>query len=470
MSINEEQLSEKEIKDFFDSLNEENEQKYINYIKNKSIKIWNYKDEHGLTPLHKSISLNLYELTKEILLSSKENLSQKEFNSFINYGTNKGQTPLHYASFVGNIKLIKLLIENGADISIKTNNHFNVIHLAVMGNKVTSFYYFIKKYKIDINSKDSKDNNSLHLATYFNSKKIFNYLLTDKKIEINSKNKEGFTPLHFAVINQNKSMIKKLLMRGADYKIKNKRAETPLELAKKNKNYSIQNILKGNKCKYSILNYSKITKTFLIIMNLISFSFIFYIKFDIRTILYIIWLFIYLFLIIRFFLIDTTKFNNSPNYLLNLIEKEEQSIEDFCLNCQTIKDDETVHCFICNKCIEGFDHHCYWLNKCIGEKNINAFFYLLLAMQTHCFINFMICIMGKNGKFNDKTYFKDYLMLAYIALNGLNIILTSIAACPLIKFYFTKNKEGRGQAKKVPVSESSIGTRIPNSSDDDEFV
>ena len=87
-----------------------------------------------------------------MLKVAKNNLTQEEFLSFINSGTNKGQTPLHYASFVGNIKLIKLLIENGADISIKTNNKFNMLHLAVMGKKITSFYYFIKQYKIDINS------------------------------------------------------------------------------------------------------------------------------------------------------------------------------------------------------------------------------------------------------------------------------------------------------------------------------
>ena len=165
-------VSSNKIEDFFNSLNEENEEKYINLLKNSSIKYLEYVNEDGLTILHKSISLNLYELSKEIIDSAKKNFSKKEFNSFINCGTNKGQTPLHYASFVGNIKLIKLLIENGADISVQTNNGFDVLHLSIMGNKVTPFFYFIQKYNVNINSKDSKENTSLHLATYFNSKKI----------------------------------------------------------------------------------------------------------------------------------------------------------------------------------------------------------------------------------------------------------------------------------------------------------
>ena len=466
--MNNENITENEIQEFFDSLNKENEEKYINDIKNSSLKIWNYKDENGLTPLHQSISLELYKLSKEIIIFAKNNLSKEDFNSFINSRTNKGQTPLHYASFVGDIKLIKLLIQNGADISIKTNNNFNMIHLAVMGNKVTSLYYFYKKYKIDISSNDSKNNTLLHLAAYFNSNKIFNYLLTVKKINVNSKNKDGFTPLHFAVVNQNISIIKKLLIKGAHSSIKNNSQETAFDLAKKNNNLEIQKILKENKCKYSILNYSHFSKIFLIITNLLSLSFIFYIKFDIRTIFYIIWMFILMIFIIRFYLIDTTKFNNQPNYLLNLIEIEEKPIDDYCLNCQILQNSETIHCLICNKCIEGFDHHCHWLNKCIGVKNMNAFYHLLFALQTHSFINFCLCIIGRNGQFNDTYYFKDYIMLAYIVLNTFNLIFTSIAVCPLIKFYYTKNKEKKKE-KAVPVSESRIAVRIPSASDD-EFV
>ena len=467
--MNNENITENQIHEFFDSLNKENEEKYINDIKNSSIKIWNYKNENGLTPLHQSISLELYKLSKEIIIFAKNNLSKEDIFLFINSKTNKGQTPLHYASFVGNIKLINLLIQNGADISIKTNNNFSMIHLAVMGNKITPLYYFNQKYKVDLNTNDSKDNTLLHLATYFNSKKIFNYLLTVKKIKVNSKNRDGFTPLHFAVINQNISMIKKLLMKGANSSIKNNSKETAYDLAKKNNNLAIQKTLKGNKYKYSILNYSCYSKMFLIFINLLSLSFIFYINFDIRVIFYIIWMIILMIFIIRFYLIDTTKFNSKSNYLLDLIEIEEKPIEDYCLNCQILKNSETIHCLICNKCIEGFDHHCYWLNKCIGEKNMNAFYYLLLALETHSFITFILSIIGKNGKFNDIHYFKDYIMLAYIFLNTLNFIFTSIAVCPLIKFYYNKNKEKKSGID-VPVSESRIAVKIPNSSSDNDFV
>ena len=469
MSFSEKEITpSKEIKEFFDSLNEENEQKYINNIKNNSIKIWTYINIDGLTSLHHSISLNLYELSKEIILSAKNNLSQNDFNSFINCGTNKGQTPLHYASFVGNIKLIKLLIQNGADISAETNNGFNVLHLSIMGNKISPFYYFIQKYNVNINSKDSKENTCLHLATYFNSKKIFNYLLTNNKIEINSQNKEGFTPLHFAVAIQNNSMIKKLLIKGANCSIQNDKLYTPYDLAKKNNYFSIMNILKGNKYKYCILNYSAYTKAALILINLISLSFVFFIQFNISTILYLLWLCIYMFFIFKFYMEDATKFNNKRNYLINLLEEEEKPIEDFCLNCQIEKKSGTVHCFICNKCIEGFDHHCYWLNKCIGEKNKNIFFYFLLAMQTHSLITFLISIIGT--KFNEDLYLKERTMIFFISLNGIYLVLSSIAICPLIKFYYSQTKKKASKNIDFSSFEGRKGVRLLNNSEDETFV
>lgn len=39
-----------------------------------------------------------------------------------------------------------------------------------------------------------------------------------------------------------------------------------------------------------------------------------------------------------------------------------------CPTCEVMCTLESRHCFICNRCVEGFDHHCQWVNNCIGEK------------------------------------------------------------------------------------------------------
>ena len=43
-------------------------------------------------------------------------------------------TALHYASFVGNSKLIDLLINHGADIFCLTQNRMSMLHLAAIGD------------------------------------------------------------------------------------------------------------------------------------------------------------------------------------------------------------------------------------------------------------------------------------------------------------------------------------------------
>ena len=459
-----------EVEHFFISLSEENEGKYILALKNRTLKLWTFLNENSLTALHQSISLNLYELSKEIIISAQNNLSQKEYYEYINWKTNKGQTPLHYASFVGNIKLIKLLIQNGADILTKTNNGFNVLHLAIMGNKITSFFYFIEKYKISINSKDSKENSSLHLATYFNSKKIFNYLLTNNKIDINSRNKEGFTPLHFAVISQNKSMIKKLLIKGANSSIKNDKLFNPSDLAIKKNFHSIKNIFKKNKCQYQILMYSKIFKILLIIINAIPIFLTFYINFDFKSIIYIFWLIILVFFIFRFYKKNPIIFNNRNNYLLNLLEIEEKSIEDYCINCQIIQHSGTVHCFICNKCIEGFDHHCFWINKCIGMKNKIYFYQLLWVMQIHYIINFgiSILIIPKEQLTNkDNLNKKMFYSIILIVLNTVILLFSFFIICPLIKFYYYQAREKT--SKSIDFNERN-NTRLLNKLDDEDSI
>jgi Fe2+ or Zn2+ uptake regulation protein len=54
------------------------------------------------------------------------------------------------------------------------------------------------------------------------------------------------------------------------------------------------------------------------------------------------------------------KANNVP--FIRLVEKLNPN--ELCPKCT----DESRHCFICDRCVEGFDHHCQWLDSCIGAK------------------------------------------------------------------------------------------------------
>ena len=64
----------------------------------------------------------------------------------------------------------------------------------------------------------------------------------------------------------------------------------------------------------------------------------------------------------------------------------------FCFPCNAFKKDEnTKHCFYCDKCIDDFDHHCYWINNCISKKNQRIFFFFLFLIITNVTYNSYIC-------------------------------------------------------------------------------
>jgi hypothetical protein len=263
-------------------------------------------------------------------------------------------------------------------------------------------------------------------------------------------------------------MIKKLLMKGADSSIRNNKLLTPADVAKDNN--SIKNIFKGNKCKYQILVYSNYFKIFLLILSLIPFFFLFYLKFDIKLIIYILWIIFFVYLIVRFYSVDPTLYNNRRSYLLNYLETEEQSIEDFCINCQIVQHLNTVHCLICNKCIEGFDHHCFWINRCIGAKNKNYFYHLICGMEIHVFINFMICVISMPRIKNENIeylFYNDFFRLILIAINTLIFVFSSIIICPLIKFYYYQKREKT--SKNIDYDEYK-NNRLLNKNIEDEFV
>lgn len=68
----------------------------------------NGKNNNGTTPLHSSLDVS----TSKLLLKSGGNVNEKNGN---------GCTPLHYAADICHIDLIKLLLEYGADHTIKDN-------------------------------------------------------------------------------------------------------------------------------------------------------------------------------------------------------------------------------------------------------------------------------------------------------------------------------------------------------------
>ena len=74
---------------------------------------------------------NFDDVINVIIEKAKETITEKELKQWVNSRTTEdGFTPLHFASFRGNIKVIEVLLSVGADLYARNNYGINVMHVA----------------------------------------------------------------------------------------------------------------------------------------------------------------------------------------------------------------------------------------------------------------------------------------------------------------------------------------------------
>ena len=64
---------------------------------------------------------------------------------------------------------------------------------------------------------------------------------------------------------------------------------------------------------------------------------------------------------------------------------EEFEMQEICPTCTVIQLPRSRHCFICDLCVDRFDHHCQWLNSCVGRRNHSYFICFVLIQAIYLF-------------------------------------------------------------------------------------
>ena len=109
--------------------------KWINFM----IKKFNVNcyliNNHGNTPFIEAILNENIECVQFFIRMFCNNKNPQFAISNINWKNKYGQTPLHAAVFTGNIKIIKILLENKADIAAIDANELTPYHYAYMEEK-----------------------------------------------------------------------------------------------------------------------------------------------------------------------------------------------------------------------------------------------------------------------------------------------------------------------------------------------
>lgn len=85
-------------------------------------------------------------------------------------------TPLHFASYKGQLDAINTLLRFGADKDALTATDLNMLHVAAQGDSASSLYLF-KELGLDINAADKRGSTPLHWACFRQSEIALGYLL-----------------------------------------------------------------------------------------------------------------------------------------------------------------------------------------------------------------------------------------------------------------------------------------------------
>ena len=214
-----------------------------NNIKNKN------KNENEFNP-NKKISRNIikkYTSEMDINISApkitvnykiKSNISDNSLNQFSST-ISKRQMRKCCSVISGGpkkvrIKKVKKILKenlrkkfNHKILSFKKNgdkNDLSLFYTMVVGDP------YMKKNKIsNKNYRDRNNNSSLQIAVKQNSMYLTKYFLDKKNRNINSKNNKGQTALHIACSNRNENIIKLLVKKGANTKMKDSYGYKPYD-------------------------------------------------------------------------------------------------------------------------------------------------------------------------------------------------------------------------------------------------
>jgi ankyrin repeat protein len=144
------------------------------------------------------------------------------------------------ASSLGDIKSIKELLDNGADINVSNFYGENSLMLAILFSHANTMHFLLQN-GANINNRDNSGKTVLMISSQRNHLKITEELV--KICDVNAINNEGRTALMFAIGNNNIDIVNILVNSGADPDIKDNAKWTPFIYASYIGNIDICNIL-----------------------------------------------------------------------------------------------------------------------------------------------------------------------------------------------------------------------------------
>ena len=196
----------------------------------------NLRDKDGNTPLHFACYVGDLDIVKLIIDSVDPDVTNNKKRTGLHLACRKGHkttvkwllihvkcnpnlrdidgnTPLHFACYVGDLDIVKLIIDSvDPDVTDVTNNKKRTgLHLACRKGHKTTFKWLLTHVKCNPNLRDIDGNTPLHLACYVGDLEIVKLIIETSTADPNVTNKHCETPLHLAYVKCHESIAEYLL-------------------------------------------------------------------------------------------------------------------------------------------------------------------------------------------------------------------------------------------------------------------
>lgn len=127
-----------------------------------------------------------------------------------NLRTDDGYTPLHWATFCGNLEVVQLLLDSGANIAARNSVGETVLHTSLHHSPDDDIITFLLAHNGLLDMVDDWGRTALHEAAYRGLSSIVK-ILTDHGASGNAKDNQNWTPLLYAAACGQEDVINQLL-------------------------------------------------------------------------------------------------------------------------------------------------------------------------------------------------------------------------------------------------------------------